>query len=205
MNCTRLTSLAFILTVSLTLACGHAIAQGEPAAKRVADLFVAPQGNDAWSGRLAEPNSSKTDGPLATIEHAQQLVRHLKGAAGRATPIIVAIRGGTYVLSKPIDFGPQDSGTEQVPIVYEAYGREQPILSGGVKLDGWQVAADGRWHKMLDEVKSREMVVCPTLRERSAAVPASVAQTRLLEDCPGTSAHREERAEVARSVWLLGR
>ena len=65
----------------------------------------------------------------------------------------MAIRGGTYFLPRPIHFGPEDSGTAQVPIVYEAYGQERPVLSGGVKLDGWQVGADGRWHKVLDEVK----------------------------------------------------
>jgi hypothetical protein len=120
---------------------------------RAADLFVSLQGNDAWSGRLAEPNTTKTDGPLATIEHAQQLVRRLKERGGRTTPIVVGIRGGSYFLAAPIRFGPEDSGTAQAPIVYEGYGQERPVLSGGEKLDGWQVAPDGRWHKTLDEVK----------------------------------------------------
>ncbi len=78
-----------------------------PAAQTVADLFVSPQGNDAWSGRLAEPNAAKTDGPLATIERAQQVVRQWKGRPGRSGPIVVALRGGTYFLSKPIQFGPR--------------------------------------------------------------------------------------------------
>jgi hypothetical protein len=121
---------------------------------RAADFFVSPQGNDAWSGRLAEPNAAKTDGPVATIERAQQLVRQQKRPAGRATPLVVAIRGGTYFLAKPIQFGIEDSGTAESPVVYEAYGQERPILSGGTRLDGWQVTADGRWHKTLDEVKS---------------------------------------------------
>jgi len=89
---------------------------------RAADLFVSLQGNDAWSGRLAEPNTTKTDGPLATIEHAQQLVRRLKERGGRTTPIVVGIRGGSYFLAAPIRFGPEDSGTAQAPIVYEGYG-----------------------------------------------------------------------------------
>ena len=131
---------------------GRAI--GELAAKSVADLFVSPQGNDAWSGRQAEPNATKTDGPLATIHRAQQIVRQWKWQPNRAGPVVVALRGGTYFLSTPIHFGPEDSGTAQVPIVYEAYGQERPILSGGVKLDGWQTSGDGRWHKALDDVKS---------------------------------------------------
>ena len=34
-------------------------------------LFVSPQGDDHWSGRIVEPNGSRTDGPLATIGRAQ--------------------------------------------------------------------------------------------------------------------------------------
>lgn len=30
---------------------------------------MSPHGDDAWSGTLAKPNASKTDGPFATIEH----------------------------------------------------------------------------------------------------------------------------------------
>jgi hypothetical protein len=33
-------------------------------------FYVATNGNDAWSGRLAEPNAGKTDGPFATLERA---------------------------------------------------------------------------------------------------------------------------------------
>ena len=33
-------------------------------------FYVAPNGNDAWSGRLAAPNADKTDGPFATLERA---------------------------------------------------------------------------------------------------------------------------------------
>ena len=31
-------------------------------------FYVAANGNDAWSGRLAEANAEKTDGPFATVE-----------------------------------------------------------------------------------------------------------------------------------------
>ena len=30
-------------------------------------LYVATNGNDAWSGKLPEPNADGTDGPLATL------------------------------------------------------------------------------------------------------------------------------------------
>jgi hypothetical protein len=123
------------------------------AAEPKADLYVAVDGNDNWSGRLAGPNAARTDGPLATLDRAQQMVLRLKGQPGRAGPIVVAVRGGTYFLVKPIQFHPEDSGTAESPIIYEAYGQERPVLSGGVQIGGWQVGADGRWRKTLDEVK----------------------------------------------------
>jgi hypothetical protein len=124
------------------------------AADLKADLYVSPQGNDAWSGTAVEPNPAKTDGPLATIQRAGQLVRTLKAQAGRARPVVVAIRGGTYFLAQPICLGPEDSGTAQVPVIYQAYGHDQPVLSGGVKIEGWRQSADGRWHANLEDVKS---------------------------------------------------
>ena len=107
MNITTLTGIA-ILAAWLALA-GQA---------RAADFFVSPQGNDAWSGKLAEPNATKSDGPLATIEHAQQLVRRLPGNDKRRTPI--RRRHPRRPTSSPSrsDFGPEDSarpGPRRVP------------------------------------------------------------------------------------------
>ena len=119
-----------------------------------ADFFVATDGNDAWSGRLAAPGAAKTDGPFASIDKARQAVRALKAAApDRAAPIVVLIRGGFYELPATLTFTPEDSGTEKAPVVYQSYGSERPVLSGGVALRGWKVAGDGRWETTLDDVK----------------------------------------------------
>jgi hypothetical protein len=124
-------------------------------ASPAADLYVSPQGNDGWSGRAAEPNAQKTDGPLATLRRAQQAVRELKGKEpSRNKPLVVALRGGSYYLDQPLLLEPVDSGTASAPVVYQAYGDERPILSGGVRLSGWQVGDDGRWRVTLDDVKS---------------------------------------------------
>jgi hypothetical protein len=120
-----------------------------------ADFFVAPTGNDQWTGHLAAPNEQGTDGPVATLTRAQQLVRELKAAQGdRSQPIVVAIRGGSYRLTAPLSFSAADSGTEKAPIVYQAYGDERPVLSGGVPITGWQVDDQGRWYVDLPEVRS---------------------------------------------------
>lgn len=120
-----------------------------------ADFYVSVAGNDAWSGRLEQPNADKTDGPVATIARAQQLVRELKAKEPqRGQPIVVSIGGGTYFLPETIVFRPEDSGTPAAPVIYEAAAGQRPILSGGTRISGWQVGADGRWEVVLDEVKA---------------------------------------------------
>ncbi len=121
-----------------------------------ADFTVAPNGNDAWSGRLAEPNRARTDGPLASLAGAQRAVRALK--AGRpARPITVLVRGGTYRIDRPVVFSPEDSGTPAAPITYAAAPGERPVIDGGRRITGfrqqgnlWTAAlpevAAGRWY-----------------------------------------------------------
>ena len=94
-----------------------------------ADFYVSNDGNDAWSGTLAEPNASKTDGPFLTIARAQKAVRELKSKVyfpkdipvekrwigsphplGRGKDILVYIRQGQYSLKQPLVFGPEDGG-----------------------------------------------------------------------------------------------
>lgn len=103
-------------------------------------LYVAPGGNDAWSGTLAAPNAGKNDGPLATLDGARIKVREAIGR-GLSHPVTVMIRGGEYPLNKTVVFTPEDSGSEQYPISYRAYPDEQPVFTGGKKLTGWKKAA----------------------------------------------------------------
>lgn len=118
------------------------------------NFFVATGGSDQWSGTAANPNADKSDGPFATVQRAQLAVRELrKKQADRAEPIIVAIRGGNYWLDKPIQFEPEDSGTEKSPVIYQAYENEQPILSGGRAITGWKLDEKQRWYADLPEAK----------------------------------------------------
>jgi hypothetical protein len=148
MSCKNLLPALFLLAVVLVPVPGKA---ADPAA----DLFVSPEGNDQWSGRLDRPNAERTDGPVATLDRARQLVLKLRAyQPPRAKPMVVAIRGGTYYLSKTLVFEPADSGTPAAPVIYQAYGDERPVLSGGVRIGGWKLSADGRWQVVLEEVKS---------------------------------------------------
>lgn len=102
-------------------------------------LYVAQNGSDNWSGQLSEPNPTKTDGPYATIKQARNAIRELKQRqGGLKQPVSVFVRGGTYFLTEPLLFTAEDSGTEDFPVTYAAYQDEQPIISGGRRVDNWQ-------------------------------------------------------------------
>ena len=101
------------------------------------DFFVSPRGNDAWSGRLRDPGL--TDGPFATLEQARAAIRALRRRQGTPMSVRVTLRGGTYFLDRPVEFGPMDSGAEKTPVVYAAASGEKVVLSGGRRLGG------GRW------------------------------------------------------------
>jgi len=126
------------------------------------DLFISPLGNNAWSGRLPEPNAEKTDGPLASLEGARRKLQMLMtpryiqpdpdGAGGPAMPCTVWLRGGVYPLRAPVVFGPEDSAA----VTYAAYPGETPILDGGKRITGWrveQVHGNTAWVVDLPEVK----------------------------------------------------
>ena len=118
-----------------------AAAVGQDAPK--GDLFVSPSGNDAWGGKLPEPNADNSDGPLATIGAARDAIRRMKTKGAITGPFRVVVRGGTYRVDGPIIFSAQDSGTEKAPIRYAALPGEKPIISGGRPIGGWKKQGDG--------------------------------------------------------------
>jgi len=101
-------------------------------------LYVSPSGNDAWSGRLAERNAGGTDGPLASIQRARDIIREIGSADGLPQPVTVMLRGGAYRQTEPIVFTADDSGTAARPITYRAFAGERPVISGGEVIRGWR-------------------------------------------------------------------
>jgi len=118
-------------------------------------FYVSPSGNDNWSGKLANANRGKTDGPFATLKRARDAVREVKGQQGGTLkqPITVFLREGSYFLSEPLVFEPKDSGTAECPIAYKAYNREKPVISGGRPITGWSKKGN-LWVASLPEVKA---------------------------------------------------
>ena len=151
MNRRRLPAGTLAAAVGLALAgLGAVGAEGEG---REIVLFVAPDGSDAWSGRLERPNAEGTDGPAASLAGAREAVRRARSAApGR--PVRVVIAEGVYSMAEPVVFGPQDSGTPDAPITYEAAPGAKPVFHGGRRIRGFTRGPDGAWTARIPEVAS---------------------------------------------------
>lgn len=88
-------------------------------------LYVSPQGNDSASGAV--------NTPLKTMEGARKKLQTLQ--KGKETAVEVVFREGVYRFDSTVNFGAEDSGTKEAPIVYKAYDGENVIFKGSVPLD----------------------------------------------------------------------
>jgi Right handed beta helix region len=116
-------------------------------------LYVSPEGDDAWSGRLQGPSAARTDGPLASLRGARDAVRRMKALGPLREPVHVLIAPGSYTLVEPFVLTPEDNGTAECPITYEAVGRDKPVFSGGRRITGFRRAEDGTWVAEVPEVR----------------------------------------------------
>jgi hypothetical protein len=64
----------------------------------IAVFVSATDGNDHWSGRFPFPSHDRTDGPLATLDHAREVVQSIDKS--RADRVRVFFRGGTFAADR---------------------------------------------------------------------------------------------------------
>ncbi|GAA4247999.1 carbohydrate-binding domain-containing protein [Azospirillum formosense] len=135
---------------SVTLAVAAPVFQGSasdaPAPQGDA-FYVAKNGNDAWSGRLAAPNADGTDGPFASLERAQAAMR-----AG--TVKTTYVREGSYNLTGTLSLGAPDSGVRIL-----GYPGEQAVLSGGERVGGFTYEGNGVWSAPLSAAPGLDVTV----------------------------------------------
>ncbi len=124
-------------------------------------LFIAPSGNDNWSGKLAEPNKNETDGPFATFQKAQETIRELKKTGKlHADGITVYVREGNYSISKTIKFTTEDSGEKNAPITWCSYPGERVVFSGGKIISGFSKIKDVEILKRIEKTYHDSILVC---------------------------------------------
>jgi len=87
-------------------------------------FFVSPTGNDTNPGTLKEP--------LATIVGARNKIRELKKE--HETTYKVYLREGIYFVDESIEFGINDGGSSENPIIYQRYKDEKIVFSGGKRI-----------------------------------------------------------------------
>jgi hypothetical protein len=116
--------LALYLAALAWLACAGHAAAGEDI------YYVSPDGDDGWSGRLADANAERTDGPWKTLAKACAAVQ--PGDTCR-------LRQGIYRET----LKPQRDGTAEAPIVFESQAGESVWLSGADPVGPWQAAGEG--------------------------------------------------------------
>ncbi len=97
------------------------------------DFFVSPEGNDA--------NPGSYEKPFKTITRARDALRQVI-AAGLDADKTVYIRKGRYVIARPIEFTPADSGTERFSITYRGFPGEKVVIDGSKKITGWKLDKD---------------------------------------------------------------
>ena len=115
------------------------------ASAEVKKIYVSPNGNDNASGSSWRP--------FATFARAQQAVRETKQDGKRYERIEVLFAGGAYRLDAPVIIGAEDGGTDTMLVIYKARSGAMPVFTGGRKITGWTVGADGVWSVTLPEVK----------------------------------------------------
>ncbi len=122
-------------------------------------LYVAPYGNDAWSGRMATCNRDETDGPFATLERARDAIRTIKEQTGLpAGGVLVEIVGGTYERDRAFELTKADSGEMDRPIVYRAAVDAEVRLIGGRVVTDWKPVTDPAVLERLDPASRRKVM-----------------------------------------------
>jgi hypothetical protein len=137
------------------------LAMAMPSVSRAAATFyVAADGNDAWSGRLAQPAADKNDGPVRTLEQARDNARRLRASGSLATGVTVVVRAGVYPIVRTFSLDPRDSGTPESPTIYQAYPGETVLLVGGpsVPAGAFKPVTDSRVLQRLDSAARGHVV-----------------------------------------------
>ncbi|HDS06552.1 MAG TPA: hypothetical protein ENO05_02900 [Bacteroides sp.] len=112
-------------------------------------FFVSSFGSDT--------NPGTKEAPFLTLQKAAEAVEQL--AKKDVDNIRVFIRGGTYALESPLVIDQSVAGKKDGRIIFQAYGEEQPVISGGIQITGWEPHVGGIWKAPAKGLVFRQLYV----------------------------------------------
>ena len=89
-------------------------------------------------------------GEFPTLVAARDAIRARRAQGALNEDVRVVVADGVYPIAEPVVFEPQDSGTAEHPIRYEAAEGARPLFSGGKRIAGFKAGADGVWTVQVD-------------------------------------------------------
>jgi hypothetical protein len=111
------------------------------------EVHVSPVGQDTDPGTA--------DRPLATLEAAQRCIRQLRqSGTWPKNGVTVRIATGQYYLTNPLEFGPDDSGKRDAPVVWTVDEKARVVISGGRIVRNWKRSKGNVWTAELPEVRA---------------------------------------------------
>lgn len=129
-----------------------------------ADFFLAPDGDDRFTG--TRPERSDSDGPFMTLERAREAIRERR-RAGRLPdePVTIHLRAGRYERTEPLALTENDAGSASRPIIWRAYRDEVVTISGGRRISDFtpvtdqavldRLPPDARHHVLQSDLKAQ--------------------------------------------------
>ena len=147
-----------------------------------AEVWVAPDGNDAGSGQAASP--------VASLTRARDIVRSLR--SNIQGPIAVILKNGEYRVGETLALSAADSGRPDAPVVWKAAENGKAVLYGGMRLKGFvpvrdeailaRLVPEARGKVLECDLKALGLQDYGTLKVRGYAQPPSPPTVELYVD-----------------------
>jgi hypothetical protein len=102
-----------------------------------AAIHVSPEGKDGNPGTVALP--------VQTPQRARDIAR-VKLREGLEAPLDIVFASGLYILDRPLELLPEDSGTQEYPVTWRSAKGAGVLWSGGCAIPReWTRGTDGIW------------------------------------------------------------
>ncbi len=106
------------------------------------DIYVSPKGNDNNPGTKVLP--------VESIFKAKKMADEMLGS-GEEKEVTVWLNDGVYQIAEPLVFESLKIRQKNVKLSFNAVKGSKPVVSGGVKISGWQKNNSGFWEAKLPE------------------------------------------------------